>query len=161
VNYQDGINDAKYGKLYTPTEADALISPKGWRIPTAADYNKLMVFVGATLKNDNGDYLLTNEQTLKLMSMEGWKLKNGTNTSGFNAYPGGYYNDENTPGQNVLKGEAASFITSSMLAGHPGVRANFYIYAMMNGTNILTQAVFSTQVSTIKDRGSLRLVRNN
>jgi uncharacterized protein (TIGR02145 family) len=161
VNYSGSTNDPTYGKLYTIAEATTLTLPKGWRIPTTDDFNKLMATEGATTKDVNGYYVTSIDVAVKLMSKTGWDLTQGSNSSGFNAYPGGYYNEENTPGKNVLKGSAAAFITTSKLLGVSGMQANFYIYETQMPNYILIASVFSDQVGGVSDRGSLRFVRDN
>ncbi|HEY8929091.1 MAG TPA: FISUMP domain-containing protein [Mucilaginibacter sp.] len=48
INYNNGsINNAADGKLYTIAEAQAIKLPKGWRLPTRDDFNKLLVSIGA------------------------------------------------------------------------------------------------------------------
>lgn len=86
----------KYGKLYNYyaiTDPRGL-APKGWKVPEYDDWQALMNFVG--------DKVLGKDVDLK--SKEGWGYgfegtkgnehifpdMNGTNSTGFNALPGGY-----------------------------------------------------------------------
>jgi uncharacterized protein (TIGR02145 family) len=161
VNYNNQPNNPNYGKLYTIAEANTLILPIGWRIPTTDDYNKLLAYLGATSTDANGYYQPSQATTLKLMSTTDWTLASGVNSSGFNAFPGGYYNQANTPNQDVLEGSAVAFITASYLASNIGMHANFYIYEIQQSSTLLIDAVFSNQVTGSNDRGSLRFVKDN
>ncbi|HEY4198653.1 MAG TPA: FISUMP domain-containing protein [Mucilaginibacter sp.] len=92
VNYNNGANDPLNGKLYTIAEARAVKLPNGWRLPTPADFNKLLVAIGAIYQNQlTGNYYISGDLTLKLMSKTGWTGTEGTNQSGFNARPVGIY----------------------------------------------------------------------
>lgn len=68
-------NAEKYGYLYNWENA-AKGCPKGWHLPSRGDW----------------DILFTNLDKIpeNLKSKSGWENQNGTNSSGFNALPGGY-----------------------------------------------------------------------
>lgn len=156
-NYSNGSNNPLYGKLYTLAEAKAIVLPKGWRLPTTDDFNTLMHTLDATATDANGYYQPSLQTTLSLMSTSKWTLKNGTNTSGFNAYPAGFFNNQ-FEGQ----GMEADFITTSTLAGYPGTQANFSVYQETDSNNKLAMSsVFSDEVGAANDRGSLRFVKDN
>jgi uncharacterized protein (TIGR02145 family) len=75
----DPTNDEKYGKLYNwyAVNDPRLIAPKGWHIPSDAEWTSLT------------DNLGKNAGSL-MKSTSGWSESgNGTNTSGFNGLPGG------------------------------------------------------------------------
>lgn len=77
----DPENGKKFGKLYNwyaITDPRGL-APAGWRVPTNADWMKLV-------KNLTGTDIAGN----KLKSKEGWKSKSGNDMIGFSALPGGY-----------------------------------------------------------------------
>jgi len=74
-------NEEKYGKMYNGYAVinSNNIAPQGWHVPSLEEYKKLASFLG-------GDKIAV----LKLKSNTGWaKNKNGTNSTGFNALPGG------------------------------------------------------------------------
>ena len=79
----DEKNAKTYGKLYNWYAVNDRrgLAPKGYHIPSVADWNILITFLG-------------NEAGKKLKSKNGWnnysKSGNGNNSSGFNAIPGGY-----------------------------------------------------------------------
>ena len=50
INYNNQTNDPVYGKLYSYTEANNIVLPKGWRLPTKSDFEKLLISMGATLQ---------------------------------------------------------------------------------------------------------------
>ncbi|MFC5623581.1 fibrobacter succinogenes major paralogous domain-containing protein [Algoriphagus winogradskyi] len=75
------------------------LAPKDWKIPSISDWNDLFIFNGGTF-----------EAGKKLKSTEYWLNKSGTNTSGFNALPGG---ERYIAGYFGSKGLIASFWTST------------------------------------------------
>ncbi|HMO33105.1 MAG TPA: fibrobacter succinogenes major paralogous domain-containing protein [Lacibacter sp.] len=81
----DPANGAKYGKLYNYfAVADPRgLAPEGWRVPSQDDWFVLMNFLGGKKARRTAG----NE----LKSTSGWlKGGNGTNSTGFNARPGGW-----------------------------------------------------------------------
>jgi len=77
----------KYGRLYD-WETATTVCPKGWKLPSREDWNRLVATVG-------GEEIASK----KLKSMSGWnnreddgKSGNGTDNYGFSALPGGYRN---------------------------------------------------------------------
>jgi uncharacterized protein (TIGR02145 family) len=75
-----GVNGNKYGLLYNWYAANylndnrATLLPDGWHVATSSDFNTLFNSV---------------ESVDELRSGSGWYQGNGTNESGFNAYPSG------------------------------------------------------------------------
>lgn len=93
TNYNNSsTNNPTYGKLYTLAEAKAIALPKGWRLPTKGDIEKLLTGLGATGTSDVG---VDGGGTvaIKLKSKSDWTPKQGNNSSGFNAYPAGDVNN--------------------------------------------------------------------
>ena len=77
----DPKNGAKYGKLYNwyAVNDPRGLAPKGWHIPTDAEWTELTDYLGGVEKAG-----------AKMKSKEGWyKNGNGTNSSGFSGLPGG------------------------------------------------------------------------
>ena len=73
-------NGEKYGKLYNGyAVADPRgLAPEGWRIPSESDWDELINY-------------LRNEPGTQLKSKIGWDNSgNGSNSSGFSAFPGGW-----------------------------------------------------------------------
>jgi uncharacterized protein (TIGR02145 family) len=73
----DNANAAIYGRLYTWDQAMAAV-PAGWHLPSRAEWNELIAFLGESGPMKDTLY---------------WQLPNSgaTNSSGFNARPGGLY----------------------------------------------------------------------
>jgi uncharacterized protein (TIGR02145 family) len=141
-NYNDSTgNDPAYGKLYTLAEVDAIKLPKGWRLPTENDYINLI-----RPQNDDADIFL---------SRAGWWAGRGTNLTGFNAYPSGFYAYQ----LYRLRGSIAVFITSSLGDGNftsSTDRISFVFTAIADsstgyGTNYVKEPT---------DRGSVRFVKD-
>ena len=90
------------------TEAQAISLPSGWRLPTKADAEKLLTYLGATGSGSNG---IDGDATvsIKLKSKSDWTYTQGNNSSGFNAFPAGDLNGNTYEGINL----ATTFWTSS------------------------------------------------
>ncbi|MFI5150902.1 MAG: fibrobacter succinogenes major paralogous domain-containing protein [Bacteroidia bacterium] len=79
-------NGKKYGKLYNwyAVNDPRGLAPKGWHIPSDAEWTKLLDSQGGQ-----------SSAGKKLKSLKGWiEEGNGTNESGFNAFPGGMRLDQ-------------------------------------------------------------------
>jgi uncharacterized protein (TIGR02145 family) len=100
VHYDDINSKPAYGKYYSKAELDGIVVPEGWRIPTLEDYKKLAEFYGisAPSKAAEGDAIKV------LISTTQWNHVTGTNSSGFNAFPGGYiFGDANPIGGDIAE----------------------------------------------------------
>jgi uncharacterized protein (TIGR02145 family) len=98
----DPDNGQFFGKLYNYFAiSDARgIAPEGWRLPTSEDWNELARALGGP-----------EAATAKLKSAEGWVENNGTDESGFTAYPIGMIDKD---GSFLDLGFAAYFWTSTV-----------------------------------------------
>ena len=118
LNYETGdswwyddseSNGEVYGRLYTWDSAQ-IACPEGWRLPSDDDWKVLEMQLGMSESEANSDELWrgTNEGD-KMKSTSGWNNNgNGTNSSGFNGLPGGFY------ATNYASiGDVAGFWTSS------------------------------------------------
>lgn len=117
MNYNDGANDPRVGKIYSYPEVKAITGlPTGWRIPTEADVKTLMATVGTNLDGTN---LYTDATaTQKLMSTTGWTntALTGNNSTGFNLMATGYSFASSVTSKDYSdKGVVASFWTSSSI----------------------------------------------
>ena len=86
-------NCSKYGRLYT-WDAAMQACPSGWHLASDDEWKKLEMYLGMTQTEANNAYNRVTEEGKKMKSIIGWKKNgNGTNSSGFNALPGGgrYY----------------------------------------------------------------------
>ena len=91
-----------YGRLYSDP-AIVYACPDGWHLPTDEEWKEMERFLGMSESdvNNSGDERDTGSVGDKLKSVSGWELgHNGTNESGFDALPGGfwwsYYTNMNT-----------------------------------------------------------------
>jgi uncharacterized protein (TIGR02145 family) len=78
----DPVIGKKYGKLYNwfAVNDPRGLAPEGWTLPTDEDWAKLTFALGGQ-----------NAAGVKIKSTTGWNEgENGTNESGFNAFPAGY-----------------------------------------------------------------------
>ena len=81
----DSRNCAKYGRLYTWDDAQA-VCPEGWSLPDSADFALLITEAGGA--DFSSGMAVAGE---KLKSTGGWfKKGNGSDVLGFNALPAGY-----------------------------------------------------------------------
>lgn len=167
VNYNDGANDIRVGKLYTLAESKAIILPLGWRLPSRDDYNRLLGTLGETAKNSYGFYSPSAAITRKLMATLSWNNFSGTNESGFTCLAAGIFRDlQRTidPGFNY-KGTETAFITTSFFTeygiGWDKIPVAFDIYLeTLNGATEV-HAGFSDSIVQNSDRGSIRFVKDN
>ncbi len=88
----DITNKDKYGALYNWYAAKSeKLCPTGWHEPTDTDYNTLEMTLGIPLAEIEIWGWQGTDQGTQMKSKSGWDAGgNGTNTSGFNALPGGY-----------------------------------------------------------------------
>lgn len=98
-NYNNDVNLGNiYGKLYNRNVIyDSLpIAPAGWRVPTIADWDTLMSYLGGASVAGN---------KLREDGVDHWLGPNSsTNSSGFTALPGGFRNGSGFTGLS-LKGK--------------------------------------------------------
>jgi uncharacterized protein (TIGR02145 family) len=100
--YDDNVNNnALFGKLYNFYVVDNQknICPTGWEVPSDGAWTQLSTFIGS----DAGK---------KMKSTSGWRDSgNGTNSSGFNAFPAGRKGSSGTAYTEI--GQAARFWSST------------------------------------------------
>jgi len=96
-NAEIQANCAKYGRLYD-MEIAKTVCPAGWKLPSAADWEKFPQIAGGKSYKECGEngcdegYKVVWEGTgKKLKAKSGWnENKNGTDDFGFSALPSGY-----------------------------------------------------------------------
>ncbi len=88
----DILNKDKYGVIYNWfTVATGKLCPAGWHAPTDAEYNTMELYIGVPIADIDFYGWRGTDQGTQLKSITGWDAGgNGTNTRGFNAFPGGY-----------------------------------------------------------------------
>jgi uncharacterized protein (TIGR02145 family) len=151
VNYNNGVNDPVYGKLYSYTEAFAIIPPSGWHLPTQGDFTKLFNTLGALPDNQNY-YVLPDSTGRKLMSIATWAYGMGNNKTGYNAVGTGFV----VNGHFSNLGHITNILTSSKFPD--GENISFEIYNEYGNTVI---ADLNAVIPKDTDRGSVRFVKNN
>ena len=84
-------NCEKYGRLYT-WEIAKDVCPDGWHLPSDNEWKKLEEHLGMNSQILNKTKWRGKKAGLKLKADKGWENKGGgSNLSGFNALPGGFY----------------------------------------------------------------------
>ena len=133
-------NVNNYGKLYTWTEANAIVYP-GWHLPTYEEYLTLITNLG-------GDTVAGGK--LKASGTTYWTTPNtgADNSSGFDARGAGICSDSTGY---LLFNQQAWFWTSSTLGGYA------YVICLTNTSN----SVFVNGIDyTLQSKYSVRLLRN-
>ena len=123
--YDDDYSSAeldKMGFLYNRFAVESnRLCPEGWHIPTATDWDILAKALGGVQTDTDG----WTGIGYSMMSEESWTWKNGTNESGFNAYPAGYFfymEDQGVHYNYLKKGETARFWSYTSFFGNAFVR---------------------------------------
>ncbi len=123
VNYSGTIARPEYGNYYSYDEMKAITLPAGWRVPTLVDYQALMK------ANDIDPSEKVTALAKKLTSKTHWLNVNGTNASGFNAYPAGYiFNNSKAIDGDIAEFWVADGKTFSIMeaANKDALRITFY-----------------------------------
>jgi uncharacterized protein (TIGR02145 family) len=83
-------NGDVYGRLYT-WEAALTACPGGWHLPGDEEWKTMEIALGMSQSEAEGTGYRGTDEGKKMKSTSGWYNDgNGTNSSGFNALPGGY-----------------------------------------------------------------------
>jgi|ETNmetMinimDraft_26_1059896.scaffolds.fasta_scaffold05594_3 uncharacterized protein (TIGR02145 family) len=100
LNYETGnswwYNDSEsngeiYGRLYSWDTAQ-IACPEGWRLPSDDDWKVLEMQLGMSEAVANEESWRGTNEGDKMKSISGWNNNgNGSNSSGFNGLPGGFY----------------------------------------------------------------------
>lgn len=145
VNYGNSPkNNSMLGKLYTFDEAEAVVLPAGWRLPTTDDFETL-------------EFLADGKS---LMSKTSWTIGGGNDSSGFSAKPAGYYNKSSFAGM----GTDAVFVSNvSPAATFPYIPhvQSFDVFQISHNGNPVTYAFVTDILTTSTDRGAIRFVKDN
>ena len=98
---------ALYGRLYNGFTAQ-MACPNGWHLPSDKEWSEMEIFLGMPVEDANNTFW-RGEHGAKLKSTTGWiDGNNGTNSSGFNGYPAGYYFLDNSSGEVDMNGVGGS-----------------------------------------------------
>lgn len=122
--YEDNSANCEiYGRLYEFSTA-YYACPDGWHLPSDKEWKELELFLGMSQSDTDSEGSRRNsgDVGIKLRSVNGWGGdNNGSNESGFNALPGGYWmNVEAYNYQNL--GGLAYFWTKSAVSNYVWVR---------------------------------------
>lgn len=86
----NSANGDLYGRLYNWDDA-LTACPEGWHLPSDDEWKILEMHLGMSQSDaDSQGIRNSGDVGLKMKSTSGWDDLNGTNSSGFSAYPGGY-----------------------------------------------------------------------
>ena len=136
-----------YGRLYT-WEAALTACPSGWSLPSDDQWKQMEIELGMSQSEaDNTDWRGTYEGE-KMKSTSGWHNNgNGTNSSGFNALPGGY---RESNGSFSSLGSSGYWWSSSVYSGTDAWYRNLgYFYDKVYRYNYIKTIDFS--VRCVKD----------
>ncbi|CAA6813073.1 MAG: Unknown protein [uncultured Aureispira sp.] len=108
--------NAVYGRLYTFSEANQAC-PNGWHLPTDEEWKTMEIALGMSAVEADGLNDRGTDEGARLKSVENWTSSlnagvEGTNSSGFNAFPSGEWNPSFGPFFHL--GEEASYWTASV-----------------------------------------------
>lgn len=85
-----------YGLLYNwyAVNDSRHLAPEGWHLPSDEEWKELEMYLGMSQSEADADYWRGADEGSKLKSNNDWYSDgNGTNSSGFNALPGGHRGD--------------------------------------------------------------------
>jgi len=137
-----GANCNIYGRLYT-WEAALTACPSGWHLPSDDDWKIMEIALGMSQSEaDNFGWRGTNEGE-KMKSTSGWYNNgNGTNSSGFNALPGGFQQIN----MSYDLGYSGTWWSSTLYSGlYARDRQLNYNYDQVHRTNDMTGFGFSVR----------------
>ncbi len=108
-SYYNNYSPDGYGRLYT-WDAAMVACPEGWHLPTDAEWQILEHYLGMNSADTSTLLWRGSDQGIQLKSTSGWYDDGeGNNSSGFNAFPAGFY----TAGAFYTLGTDATFWTST------------------------------------------------
>lgn len=140
MDFFQGDQTGKYGKHYTEEELRGLKLPSGWTLPALDDYRTLAAHVGIQFNTETNN----SAAIRKLTSKTGWLHIQGTNSTGFNAYPAGYF----VPGAPPVGGDNAEFIAAD--------HKSFSLMESADRQNMIARLFYNASPS---DRFTVRFVK--
>lgn len=106
----NSANGDIYGRLYK-WEAALTVCPSGWSLPSDDEWKTMEMALGMSKSEADDEFLRGTDEGGKMKSTSGWiNNGNGTNSSGFNARPGG---DRLSSGSFVELGIAGAWWSST------------------------------------------------
>jgi len=107
----NSTNGEIYGSLYT-WETALTVCPDGWHLPSDNDWKTIEMYLGMSQSEADDTGYRGADEGKKMKSSSRWDFNgNGTNSSGFNALPGGVF--FNTGGQYYNLGGFGTWWTSN------------------------------------------------
>jgi len=107
-------NGDVYGRLYT-WEAALTACPIGWHLPSDDEWKILEMHLGMSQSEADSPGWRGTDEAEKMKSVSGWNNNgNGTNSSGFNALPGGWLTSD---GSFAYLGDGGYWWSSSEYSG--------------------------------------------
>jgi uncharacterized protein (TIGR02145 family) len=132
--------------------------PQGWRVPTRQDFNNLIA--NFNHQTSGQDKTMNLNDALGLFSTSGWINVEGTNTSGFNAYPAGMLNlNIDGMGSASFKGDDAIFLSSTQTTDTNG-NTEFYTLTLDNNNGAFIGTFLAQPSTNTYSFISLRFVRD-
>ncbi len=115
----------EFGVLYN-WEAARISCPENWHLPTDDEWKTLEIYLGMTAYDaNNWGWRYSGDVANKIKSKTGWNYdRNGSNSSGFNAFPSGRWNPQ---GGSCCHGNSTLFWTSSQTPNHDAISRFFYL----------------------------------
>ena len=113
------ISEEEFGFLYNwfAVNDERMLCPSGWNVSSDDDWMILESFLGMAQDELASTGYRGTDQGIQLKASSGWNFGfNGTNSSGFEARPGGM---RNNVGQHVESGSNARFWTATMQQLNP------------------------------------------
>lgn len=156
VSTEEGHTILDGQNVYTIDVAKSLSLPSGWRVPTKADFEKLIRYIGET--NPQMEYNSTlselevgSEFVLKLLAKNKWPSVSSNNLTGFNVIP--LIEDNSYPAEHI--------IGSDFWCADVG-RCHFDISMLINQPGTLSGMLFHNSAdNSLGDRKAIRFVRDN
>jgi uncharacterized protein (TIGR02145 family) len=136
----DPENGEKYGKMYNwyAVNDPRGLAPEGWHIPSDAEWNELVAFLGGNREAGN-----------KMKSTTGWNEEgNGNNETEFSAFPGGY---RNSPGEFLTLGSTGYWWSSTEDKNEFIAYSRYIIYTSTFLFRNFTNKRFGLYVRCLKD----------
>lgn len=155
VSSEEGHTILDGQKVYSIHEARNIQLPEGWRLPTKADFEKLIRYIGETNEptvygSSFSELEIRPEFLMKLLAKDKWPSVNATNLSGFNIVP--LIEDDSYPAEHI--------IATDIWCADAG-RCHFDVSMLMNTLETLSGVLFySSAGEGAGDRKAIRFVKD-
>ena len=158
----DPDTESKYGLMYNyyAVNNPRGLSPKGTRIPSLNDFIHLTSFLGYPCHEDSSPSnelfkgILTNDNSVTWNNTDGSQII-GTNTTGFNLYPSGWFRYSGDT--NTQYGKSSFLWTSE----GPHGENDYYMVMRFSSTNSTTSKVANYSLLYFKSGLCVRVIVNN